>query len=254
MSWNSPAQWLLLHLMCAVKSYCLWQGYYPRRVMIIDTMSCCLPATCSAFFLTDSCMLEIQLFWVNSSCQETKQQRSNFAKAFSCFSVPVCFVLFCFSLKELAGIGSTWFGQHKLYWPAAAFAGCLVIREARRRWTSRGNAGEVLGDEQDSKDVGDMLAEGVMCKGKVFSRGVALWRNDLVYVWGLAERNSGRAWKKEWWIGNGWEAWAGSWYQSCFGNCCDCKHLPRAWYLPQCGLWVDEVGHEERELEKQQEG
>lgn len=56
----------------------------------------------------------------------------------------------------------------------------------------------MLGDEQDSKDVGDMLAEGVMCKGKVFSRGVVLWRNDLVYVWGLAERNSGRAWK---WVG-----------------------------------------------------
>lgn len=31
--------------------------------------------------------------------------------------------------------------------------------------------GEVLGDEQDSKDVGETLAEGVMRKGKVFSRG-----------------------------------------------------------------------------------
>lgn len=98
MSWNLPIQWLLLHPMCAEQSYCLWQGYYPRRVMVIDTMSCCLPATCSAFFLTDSCMLEIQLFWVNSSCQKTKCQRSNFAKAFSCFCVlgVFCFVVFCF--------------------------------------------------------------------------------------------------------------------------------------------------------------
>lgn len=114
MSWNLPIQWLLLHPMCAEQSYCLWQGYYPRRVMVIDTMSCCLPATCSAFFLTDSCMLEIQLFWVNSSCQKTKCQRSNFAKAFSCFCVLgvflFCCVLFCFSLKEPARIGSRWFG------------------------------------------------------------------------------------------------------------------------------------------------
>lgn len=87
MSLNLPAQWLLLHPMCAEQSYCLWQGYYLRRVMVIDTMSCCLPATCSAFFLTDFCMLEIQLFWVNSSCQETKYQHSNIAKALSCFCV-----------------------------------------------------------------------------------------------------------------------------------------------------------------------
>lgn len=206
MSWNSPAQWLLLHPMCAVQSYCLWQGYYPRRVMVIDTMSCCLPATCSAFFLTDSCMLEIQLFWVNSSCQETKHQLSNFAKAFSCFCVLVCFVLFLLEgpsgdCKEMIWDLN---GQHKLYWPAAAFAGCPVIREAGRRWTARGSAGGVLGDEQDSKDAGETQQKGWCVRERFFlGGGDPAWSNDLGHVWGLAERNSGRAWKKGGWIRNG---------------------------------------------------
>lgn len=175
MSWNLPAQWLPLYPVRAEQSYCLWQGYYPRRVMVIDTMSCCLPATCSAFFLTDSCMLEIQLFWVNSSCQETKHQHSNFAKAFSCFCVLGLFVLFCFSLKEPAGIGSRWF---EIWRDNISSTGLLLLSLAAQLSERQGGGerpgvmqGEVLGDEQDSKDAGETLAEGVMRKGKVFSRG-----------------------------------------------------------------------------------
>lgn len=204
MSWNLPAQWLLLHPMCAEQSCCLWQGYYPRRIMVIDTMSCCLPATCSAFFLTDSCMLEIQLFWVNSSCQETKHQHSNFAKAFSCFCV--LSLLFCFSLKKPAGIRSRWF---EIWQDNINCTGLLLLLLAAHLSERKGGdeqpgamQGKVLDNEQDSKDAGESLTEGLMCKGKVLSgRGPALkqWPCACLRV---SWENSGRAGKKGWWIGN----------------------------------------------------
>lgn len=233
MSWNLPVQWLLLHLMCAEQSHCLWQGYYPRRVMVIDTMSCCLPATCSAFFLTDSCMLEIQLFWVNSSCQETRHQHSNFAKALSCFCVLGFFVLFCLSLKESARTGSRWF---EIWQDNINSAGLLLLLLAAQLSESQGGGGQPGGMQGKcwamSRTVQvqvKQLTIGVMCKGKVFSRGIPAleqWPCACLRVSWEERWDSMKEGVMDWkWR----EVWARARCQSCLGNCCDCKLLPRAW-------------------------
>lgn len=65
--------------------------------MVMATMSHFLLSYLWCLFLVDFSMLEMQLFWVNSSCQETKHQPSTFAKAFSCL---YALGLFFFLLKE----------------------------------------------------------------------------------------------------------------------------------------------------------
>lgn len=145
-------------------------------------------------------------------------------------------------------------GQHYLYWPVAAFAGCSVIRESGRRGTARRDAGEVLGHEQDSKDASETLAEGVMCKGKVLSTGVPAleqWPGACLRVSWEEQSESRKEGVMDW---KRWEAWARPWCQSCFGNCMIVNSCPGhgSSHSLGCG-WLYKVGHEEGELEEQQD-
>lgn len=85
MSWNLPAQWLVLHPACAEKSYCLWQGYYLGKVMVMA--SHCLPSYWQCLFFNRFVYAWDSAFLGKLICQETKHQHSISAKAFSCFYV-----------------------------------------------------------------------------------------------------------------------------------------------------------------------
>lgn len=134
---------------------------------------------------------------------------------------------------------------------------CPLIRETRRRWGDRGDAGKALGNEQESKATCETLAEWVMCKGTVSLSRDLCCSDGLVHVWEVAERKCGRAGKKGQWTGNTGRHEPDPSEHCCFGNCCDCKHmlihLPRS----DCSFRMDmgrQVGHEKGEPLLQEQG
>ena len=238
MSWNLPAQWLVLYPTCAEQSCCLWQGYYLRKVMVMDTASPCLPSYLQCLFLN-----RFLYAWDAAFLGKFIMSR-NWTSAFNlCKGIfmPLCFgVVFCFCLFV-----SPWRNQLGL-----EVDDSRVDRTTLTLQADRGDTGKALGNEQGSKAICETLAEGVMNKGRVFSgQGSVLEWWPCAHLRGSWEEQQQR---KEEGIGNGGRHEPEASEQSCSGNCCRCKDVPvrllRAWHLPWSGLRVDEVGCEEAEL------